>query len=198
MIDYNIDMDALQLVLNRYSCLLNTQSDFKLIWITTIGAIFASILIWSKGYICNAYQKRREKLRETGFGFYFKGEKGVEKDLIALDLENTGPNELSIDPKMGVYIKWKEDDGKIKCHGIDLQKNNIAPIPKGRSRQLNYKVELNLPQKNIINSKKFRVFIFTTRGKEFELFPSDYQLNKWGEMAMSEWKKGVEEIKDIS
>lgn len=190
MIDYNIDMDALQLVLNRYSCLLNTQSDFKLIWITTIGAIFASGVIFAVKHLRDMWLREQEELRETGFGFYLK--EGKEKDTVALDLRNIGKNEVKFDPQKGIYMLWPGE-----YHRIDLHENNISSIPfQGGSTQLNYEVNLNDPQKRIINSKKFRFFIYTSRGKRFELLPSDAQLKKWNRMTMEQWKKGVEEIKD--
>jgi hypothetical protein len=158
---------------------------------TIIGSLIASVIIFFKCHIWNAYQKNQESLREVGFGFYMKYENG--KDLVALDLKNIGKNELSIDPKKGIYIKYKKNNGEIECHGLDLHENSISSIPEGRSRQLNYYIKLNHPQQKIIKSKKFRVSIFTARDKEFELQPADVQLNKW-EISLEEWKELVKDI----
>ena len=125
------------------------------------------------------------------FGFRIKGEKGVEKDLVSLALENIGKDEVSFDSKEGVWIRWRDKKtNNIKNHRIDLHENNISG-----GTQLNYEqVSFNIPQKNIINSKKFRFFIYTTRGKKFELFPSAVQLGKWGMKTIEEWKNGVKDI----
>jgi hypothetical protein len=163
----------------------------NLIWTTTIGSLIASGIILLVIRTRNEYLKNQEELRDNGFGFYIEYEKG--KDLVALDLKNIGKNELSIDPKKGIYIKYKKDNGEIECHGLDLHENNISSIPKGRSRQLNYYIKLNFPQKKIIESKKFRVFIFTTRDKEFELHPADVQLKKW-DISLEGWKEIVKDI----
>ena len=157
--------------------------------LTALGTSGATIIS-----LMSTVLSKREKI-EGEFTFY------TERNLVCLGLRNLSKNVVYFNPQQGVCIMWKDKE-KIKYHKINLPENSTASfIPPKGSAQLNYEIKFNRTEKAIINSRQFRVFIYTTRNKRFELNPTERaQLKKlWQGMTIDQWKKDVENnLREVS
>lgn len=149
-----------------------------------IGIVVA-IICFITNYLWNKYLKKVEEI-DGEFRFDLKN------NIIYMGLTNKGKRVVHFDTQKGVCIRW----GDRKYHKINFIENDNTPSfipPQGGTQLPPYKVNLNITLKNIISSRKFKLYIYTTRDRIFELHPSACQLNEW-KMTMPQYKEFVKDI----
>lgn len=148
-------------------------------------AIAVTIFWFIAKYLWNLWLKHEENIDGE---FRFE----PENNIVHIGLTNKCKNDIYFDFQKGICIRW----GDKKYHKINLIENNNMNsfIPPQGGTQLKYSVNLNIILKNIINSKRFKVFIYTNKNKKFELHPSACQLKEWGLTTMGQYQDLVKDL----